>query len=145
MIWRQPKPRSIQTNAKCYAASLANTCASCLAKLHPKRASTSSAFICCRELLRNLRTLKMRLAGASIRASRQRGDHYLLLKVGHDALMGATHWTPVAGDRDLDTIACGRKGRNCAVGVLSFRRDSPLKYVRGELRNRGDSLKSTTV
>ena len=151
MIWRQLRWRSTHTNAMCCAASLANTCASCLANLHRKCASTSSACICCRERLRNLHTLKMRLAGASIGASRQRGDHYLLLKVGRDAPLGATHrcarraGMPVAGDRNLYTIACGSKGANCAAGDLSFRRDSPLKYVRGELHNPGDSPKLTTV
>src|ERR1700733_1111632 len=86
MIWRQLKPRSTHTNATCCAALLANTCVKCRTMLHRERDSMSSAFICCREQIRNLRTLKMRLAGASIGASRQRGDHYLLLKVGRDAL-----------------------------------------------------------
>jgi hypothetical protein len=44
-----------------------------------------------------------------------------------------------AGDSDLDTITCGSKVADCAARVLVFRGDSPLKYVRGELRNPGDS------
>ena len=46
---------------------------------------------------------------------------------------------------DLDTIACGRKGTICAARILRVRRDSPLKHVREELRNPGDSHFLITV
>jgi hypothetical protein len=130
----------MHTNAMCCAGSLANTCASSPATPHRKCASTSSAFICCLERLRNLRTLKMRLGGVNIGASASTGDRCLPLGVERCASR-----RQFASDSYLDTITCGRKGGNCVARALSVRRNSLLKHVRGKLHNPGDCLNLTTV